>query len=699
MERCYVADMVGEEYKEWKAGDHVVIATTTGSGKTTFVMKKLLKYAKSLGKHVVYLCNRRFLNYQVQEVVQKELMNYIGDLEDSLENYIHIRTYQQMEHYGGFPDVIAVDSEGKGIPATYEIKEKDVLFYIYDEAHYFVEDALFNNKTAFWYTNRGKIRNNNHVSVFLTATPEPLCLFLDFLHDSVEDICKKYLAMCNVKKRVNQEYWVRYLSHQYRFLVSTRVFDSNEMTDSEYRQVQNEEYNKVIEQCTNPSKLLYDRVQEAHAAKVDHYYRESASLQERYSYIDENYFEDIVSLIGLITESVDRGGKWLIFVQTLAEGKRLYDILHAYDLDAVLVSANRTRGYDNVQVERRSRLKSILDSLVRDQWQDCDVLITTSVLDSGISLHAKNVNNLVICQPNKTSFLQMLGRIRVKKERVNLYIKLQTPRQIKGYADRYRREFDFLVQFLLNGVDEPLSSFHEHDETAYYEKYEALPMRRFVKMDKYLIQEISEKNSRLKYLTYSRPTGFSDSAKSSSPISQLRVNELAIINYMAVLYDLEKLFQKRNKEDPYYYLKEQLSWIGKEYDYHRWIDWEERYTKLWTYLEDLWRSGTWLNQEEQEKLKRNCFIMLSKLRKQPEFFEKIKGRYNVDKRKYPGKQNYNLAFQQVGIPFAFQSRQMKSAIISAETGEKMGMDQQTYWRVLKREVPETIGYIDQETEE
>lgn len=43
--------------------------------------------------------------------------------------------------------------------------------------------------------------------------------------------------------------------------------------------------------------------------------------------------------------------------------------------------------------------------------------------DNGITLHACDVKNIVICQPQKAEFLQMLGRIRViANETVNLYI-------------------------------------------------------------------------------------------------------------------------------------------------------------------------------------------------------------------------------------------------------------------------------------
>ena len=51
------------------------------------------------------------------------------------------------------------------------------------------------------------------------------------------------------------------------------------------------------------------------------------------------------------------------------------------------------------------------------------ILITTSVLDNGVSIHDAEVGNLVIATENKVSFIQMLGRIRGEKNsQCRLYI-------------------------------------------------------------------------------------------------------------------------------------------------------------------------------------------------------------------------------------------------------------------------------------
>jgi flagellar biosynthesis GTPase FlhF len=45
----YLADQIGEEYKNWKDDDIVLITAPTGIGKTTFILKILLPYIMQKG--------------------------------------------------------------------------------------------------------------------------------------------------------------------------------------------------------------------------------------------------------------------------------------------------------------------------------------------------------------------------------------------------------------------------------------------------------------------------------------------------------------------------------------------------------------------------------------------------------------------------------------------------------------------------
>lgn len=65
------------------------------------------------------------------------------------------------------------------------------------------------------------------------------------------------------------------------------------------------------------------------------------------------------------------------------------------------------------------------------------ILITTSVLDNGVSIHDRDVGNIVLATESKISFLQMIGRIRTENtDGCNVYL---FPRDTAYYSKRIRQ--------------------------------------------------------------------------------------------------------------------------------------------------------------------------------------------------------------------------------------------------------------------
>lgn len=73
------------------------------------------------------------------------------------------------------------------------------------------------------------------------------------------------------------------------------------------------------------------------------------------------------------------------------------------------------------------------------------ILITTSVLDNGVSIHDQDVGNIVIATESKTNFIQMIGRIRTENcESCNLYV---FPQEVQYYEKRLEQYEDKLRLF------------------------------------------------------------------------------------------------------------------------------------------------------------------------------------------------------------------------------------------------------------
>ena len=187
----YISDIIGDTYQNWAEGDNILIATPTGSGKSTFILKCLLPYAAARQKHIVYICNRKALREQFTVKSNLELQHFFGQSVTVPQNelpLLHILTYQYCEVSRQFPNFIVqpdlsgisqieqkrLEVDGK-LPQPARMTSSDVLYYVFDEAHYLLNDSLFNSGTNFWL---GNLRSNTGIKLFLTATPEPLRFFL-----------------------------------------------------------------------------------------------------------------------------------------------------------------------------------------------------------------------------------------------------------------------------------------------------------------------------------------------------------------------------------------------------------------------------------------------------------------------------------------------------------------------------------------
>lgn len=138
-EKKYVSDLVGEEYTTW-SNENIILDCGTGSGKTTFVLTVLGRYALHNNKTMLYLCNRKKLRKQIEFEV-----GHLG-----LSN-IDVKSYQQLQ--------TQIENEEP-------IKQYD--YIIADECHYFFNDALFNIYTDLSYNFCWSA--TNCVLIYMSAT-------------------------------------------------------------------------------------------------------------------------------------------------------------------------------------------------------------------------------------------------------------------------------------------------------------------------------------------------------------------------------------------------------------------------------------------------------------------------------------------------------------------------------------------------
>jgi len=138
VKKMYVADLIGDEYKSWRKGDKILITAHTGTGKTSFVLYKLIKrnieayIEKGYIEKILYLVNRKILKEQLEKELKSQVTYrmreiYGIDIPNASE-FITITTYQSIENF------VQKDIEKlKQLFVGYDIA-------VYDECHYFLAD-------------------------------------------------------------------------------------------------------------------------------------------------------------------------------------------------------------------------------------------------------------------------------------------------------------------------------------------------------------------------------------------------------------------------------------------------------------------------------------------------------------------------------------------------------------------------------
>lgn len=173
------------------------------------------------------------------------------------------------------------------------------------------------------------------------------------------------------------------------------------------------------------------------------------------------------------------------------------------------------------------------------------ILITTSVLDNGVSIHDKDVGNIVIATESKISFVQMVGRIRSENcESCNLYV---FPRRVSYYERR------------LEQYEKKISEFEEYEKMIEEEEFfllsrgwcmnteEGQMLRNFVIVTREDCEFIQGYHKKI----YLRESGL-----------VLAVNQFAREKTGNSLLTI-KNFLKLAYEDPMLIAIKQFSWIGK----------------------------------------------------------------------------------------------------------------------------------------
>lgn len=173
-----------------------------------------------------------------------------------------------------------------------------------------------------------------------------------------------------------------------------------------------EEKNAAVESITDPIK-----------ERVKKY-----SIDSNYKYIRLSVFEKIEDLTDRIRCSIDeKKEKWLIFVDSIDRGKNLQKELLKNKKEA-----EKEVIFLDAHYRKEESTWEATEEIAKEKFSSRRVIISTAVMDNGVSFHDLELRNLVVLADEREIFIQMLGRKRKDGGKVNLYICKQNAEHFKS---------------------------------------------------------------------------------------------------------------------------------------------------------------------------------------------------------------------------------------------------------------------------
>jgi len=220
----YVAAGMGEEHMSWEPSNPVLMTAQTGGGKNTYFEETILPYTKTKNVKVVIISNRIANNRQSKRRLAK-IMGWHKNLEkltpaglDDVQSIgnVMILSYQKLCY----------------IFENYDLLEIIKFFgkigiVVFDEAHFFVSDSLFNSRTEYILQNCIKFFSKA-IRIYMTATPDEV--FKEIINIEKQTCSNSYTVNCMADNMYailkRRKILIYNFKRNYKYIAATKYFET-----------------------------------------------------------------------------------------------------------------------------------------------------------------------------------------------------------------------------------------------------------------------------------------------------------------------------------------------------------------------------------------------------------------------------------------------------------------------------------------
>ena len=423
-----VSSVIGDEYKKWITPRPIFIDAPTGSGKSTFVYEKLIPDAIAEDRGVLIVSNRIALSMQqkrhIYEVIRSIDPDYLNNLrqeeiakETTMIGPVCVTTYQGM--YKLFnPDLYLEKTFGVHSIASDRAQDifewsKTVKYAVFDEIHFLYADAEFNE---FCHMLLKYIPSVFHavIRVYMTATSWEIYDYISNYEFHKYDKENRIFAASNAP----------YFSQELRQMIIYPP--SNQISHSGIFQM----HHYIV----SPDHSRYN-------LKFFSTKRKGSNGSDG----ENEYDKKAAAVIDLLSSKMAPNDKAIVFVDSKDAGKQIFSGLKSRKITAAYID------------REESNPKNLRLNLLEGEKFNERVLITTSVLDSGINIVDNAVRHVVIFYTDRTQFIQALGRKRLQpnEEAVNVWAYAPSNQALSWQERKYYNNALAAMQLLYAGYYDP----------------------------------------------------------------------------------------------------------------------------------------------------------------------------------------------------------------------------------------------------
>lgn len=270
-------------------------------------------------------------------------------------------------------------------------------------------------------------------------------------------------------------------------------------------------------------------------------------MNQDYSYVKCHVLEAYSEIFEKIKKDRE---KWLIFVDNINRGNELckelknnMDLGDGLSADQIVFLKADYRSNDQEFME--------YERITKEQRQKARILISTAVMDNGVSLKDLELRNIVLDVDIKDQFLQMLGRKREDGEKLNVYL-------IKKDKKRFQQRLQFL-----NRIYSRALAYYNQFRNLRYEMSQVTEKEEFMEADK-KEKELIVKNH-IELMEELLESGEKNQLISATFYSWNGILFLNPFSFERIKYlvDFYRSMIERCNGDEFASVKEQMSWLGK----------------------------------------------------------------------------------------------------------------------------------------